>query len=151
MIYIGADHRGFELKESLKNWLFDNKQDYFDVGAIEEIKTDDYPDYASMAARNVAALPDANKGILLCGSGHGMDIVANKFKGIRAVMGFNKQVAIQSRAHENANVLIIPAQWIKQAEMIEMVDIWLHTNFDEAERNQRRIKKIADIEAENFK
>ncbi len=151
MIYIGTDHRGFELKEKIKNWLFDKKIECFDVGAMEEIKTDDYPDYASMVSRNVATHSEENRGILLCGSGHGMDIVANKFKGIRAVMGFNKNVAIQSRAHENANILILPADWLKPEEAIEIVDIWIHTKFDEAERNQRRLGKIKSIEDESFK
>lgn len=151
MIYIGADHRGFVLKEYLAKWLTEKKVQFFDVGAIEEVEDDDYPDFAAMVAKSVASSPGVHKGILICGSGHGMDMVANKHKGIRAVLCFNKDVALQSRAHENANVLVLPANWLKPADAQEIVDIWLHTKFDEAERNQRRIKKIAEVEGENFK
>ena len=151
MIYIGADHRGFELKELLRKWLTEKQVQFFDVGAMEHAKTDDYPDYASMVAKSVAKSPDEHKGVLLCGSGHGMDMAANKYKGVRSALAFNKQVALQSRAHEDANVLVLPSDWLKPAEAIEILDIWLHTQFDMADRNRRRLEKITEIEGENFK
>ncbi|MDP1688964.1 MAG: RpiB/LacA/LacB family sugar-phosphate isomerase [bacterium] len=151
MIYIGADHRGFELKEILKKWLIENKVQFFDVGAIEEVEVDDYPDFAAMVAKSVASSPEEHKGILVCGSGHGVDMVANKYKGVRSALAFKKEVAIQSRAHENANVLTLPADWLKPEEASEILDVWLRTNFDNAERNQRRLGKIDVIEGENFK
>ena len=151
MIYIGADHKGFKLKEYLTKWLTENKIQFFDVGAMEEVELDDYPDFSVMVAKCVASSPVEHKGILICGSGHGVDMVANKYKGIRSALAFKKEVAIQSRAHENANVLTLPADWLKPEEAKEILDVWLHTNFDNAERNQRRLGKIRTIEEENFK
>lgn len=153
MIYLGADHRGFELKEHLKKWLTKKKVQFFDVGAMELKDDDDYPDYAAGVAKAVAKSPDEHRGILICGSGHGVDMVANKFKGVRSALAFNKEVAMQSRAHENANVLVLPADLFKRKEIEaeEILDTWLHTKFDGAERNQRRLKKIAEIETELFK
>ena len=151
MIYIGADHRGFELKEHLKKWLTEQKSEFFDVGAMEYIKEDDYPDFSAEVAEAVAKAPEEHKGILLCGSGHGMDMVANKYKGVRSALVFNKEVAMQSRAHEDANILTLPSDWLKPKEAEEIVDVWLRTEFDHAERNRRRLKKIAEIEAEKFK
>lgn len=151
MLYIGADHRGFELKEHLKKWLTNKKLYFFDVGAMELKEDDDYPDFAAKVAESVAKSPDEHKGILLCGSGHGVDIVANKYKGVRSALAFNKEVTTQSRAHDNANILTLPADWLKPEEAEEIVDAWLHTEFDGADRNKRRLKKISTIEDSNFK
>lgn len=151
MIYIGADHRGFELKEHLKKWLTSQKVEFFDVGAMELKDDDDYPDYAAKVGESVAKLPDEHRGILICGSGHGVDMVANKYKGVRSALGFNKEVSMQSRAHEDANVLVLPSDWLKPKDAEEILDAWLCTHFDRAERNQRRLKKIAEVENSSFK
>lgn len=151
MIYLGADHRGFNLKEYLKKYLTDKKIQFFDVGAMELVKTDDYPDYAEMVAKSVAKAPLEYKGILICGSGHGVDIVANKYKGVRSALAFNKDVALQSRAHEDVNVLTLPANWLKPEEAEEILGIWLNTKFSGAKQHQRRLDKIAELEGENFK
>lgn len=145
-IFLGSDHRGFELKEKLKEWLKDHSYSVEDLGARELVPDDDYSDYAIAVAGKVAELPDENRGILICGSGHGMDIVANKFKGIRAAIGFNAAVAKQSREHEDANVLVIAADWSAPHEAGEILKTFLETKFSEEERNMRRIKKIAELE-----
>jgi ribose 5-phosphate isomerase B len=146
MLYIGADHRGFELKEKLKEWLKDHGHSVEDLGAHKLEPEDDYPDFAEAVARKVSEDPDSNRGILLCGSGHGMDIVANKFKEIRAALCFNTAVAKQSREHEDANVLILAADWVAPNEAREVVKIFLETKFSGEERNERRIQKITEIE-----
>lgn len=122
-----------------------------DVGAFDYNKDDDYVDFARDASEKIAENPSLHKGIFVCGSGHGMDMVANKFKGIRAALVFNREVAAQSREHEDANVLVLASDWPKDAEAKDLVTIWLGKQFDGAERNIRRLKKIEEIEERNFK
>ncbi len=147
MLYIGADHRGFELKEKLKEWLKDRGLLVEDLGAHTLEPEDDYPDFALAVARKVFENPDSDRGILFCGSGHGMDIVANKIKGIRAALGFNVAVAKQSREHEDANILVLAADWVTPDEAGEVVKTFLETKFSGEERNRRRIKKVEMIES----
>lgn len=147
-IYLGADHRGFLLKEALKKEL--GGHEIFDVGAGTLVPDDDYADFAAAVGERVAADPANSKGILICGSGHGMDMVANKFKEVRAALCFNKAVAKQSREHENANVLVLPADWLEEAEAKDILKTWLEAEFGGAERNGRRLGKIAEIETKNF-
>lgn len=150
MIYLAADHRGFKLKEELKAFLKESEFHCEDVGAFEYEENDDYVDFAKAAVSKISENISENKGIFICGSGHGMDMVANKYKGIRAVLGFNKAVAAQSREHENANVLILASDWLTLANAKEIVRAWLETSFSNEERHNRRLQKIADIEKENF-
>lgn len=145
MIYLGADHRGFSLKETLKAFLLESGQMVKDCGAFEMDINDDYPDFAKAVCEALAADPEG-KGILICGSGHGMDMIANKYKGVRAALCFNQKVAIQSREHEDANVLVLPSDWLKEKEAEEIVKAWLETPFGEAERNVRRLQKIIAVE-----
>ena len=86
--------------------------------------------------------------ILMCGSGHGMDIVANRFESTRAILGFNNEVVVQGREDEDANVLVLPADWVDDDEVIERVEIFLNTPFSGEERHVRRIKKIENLIAE---
>lgn len=151
MIYIGADHRGFKLKEELKNFLVKQGYELEDLGAFTYNQDDDYTDFASGVAEKVADKPAVHKGISMCGSGHGMDMVANKYKGVRAILGFNRQVAAQSREHEDANVLVLAADWLDPAEAVDIAVVWLGKEFGGADRNIRRLKKIQEIEKENFK
>lgn len=146
MIYLGADHRGFQLKETLKTCLSDKGIEVKDLGALVYDKEDDYPDFAAAVAKEVAKNPSTDKGMLLCGSGHGVDMVANKFRGIRAALAFNATVAIQSREHEDANVLVLPADWLTEEDAEGIALSWLETGFDGAERNKRRINKINELE-----
>lgn len=151
MIYLGADHRGFQLREELKKYLTQQGHEVEDLGAFGYDQTDDYPDFVIAVAEKVAENPSAHKGILICGSGHGADIVANKFKGVRAALCFNPQVAAQSREHEDANVLVLASDHIDEVEAKDIVLIWLGKQFDGAERNIRRLGKIREVEERNFR
>lgn len=151
MIYLAADHRGFQLKEELKKYLLEQGFEIEDVGAFAYNKDDDYVDFALAAAQKIAENPALHKGVFICGSGHGMDMVANKFKGIRAALVFNPEVAVQSREHEDANVLILASDWLEPEKAKDLVTIWLGKQFDGAERNIRRLGKVGEIEKKNFK
>ncbi|MBI4135069.1 MAG: RpiB/LacA/LacB family sugar-phosphate isomerase [Candidatus Sungbacteria bacterium] len=151
MIYIGADHRGYALKEALKAYLLLRGFQVEDCGAHELNIDDDYPDFASIVAEKVSENPAEHCGVSICGSGHGMDIVANKYKGVRAALCFNAGVAKQSREHEDANVLMLASDWLKERDAKEVLNIWLEAQFDGAERNVRRLRKIREVEEKNFK
>ena len=151
MIYLAADHRGFGLKEELKKFLINQEYEVEDVGPFSFKETDDYVDYAKTAIEKVLVDPVVNKAILICGSGHGMNMAADKYKGIRAALCYNRYVAVQSREHENVNVLVLASDWVKETEAKDIVYDWLNTAFASEERHIRRIKKIEEIEEKNFK
>lgn len=150
MIYLGADHRGFSLKEGLKARLLEIGEHVTDCGAFELDINDDYPDFAKAVCDALIADPEG-KGILICGSGHGMDMIANKYKGIRSALCFNTSVAKQSREHEDANVLVLPSDWIKEKDAFDIVTLWLKTPYGQEERNLRRLQKMSEIEEVNFR
>src|SRR3989344_5278018 len=102
-IFLGADHRGFHLKERLKSWLEARGDSFEDLGATAFDPDDDYVDFAVAVAKKVAEVPEYNRGLLICGSGVGMDIAANKVKGIRATVAWNPDVAKQARSHGDIN------------------------------------------------
>lgn len=151
MIYIGADHRGFELKEKLKEFLRNEGYEFYDVGALKYDKGDDYPDFAYEAALKVAEDPENNRGILLCGSGMGMDVVANKVRGVRATVAYSRDATAHARANDNINVITLAADVIGFEAAKEYVRVFLNTPFSGAERHLRRLQKIAEIENKNFK
>ena len=151
MIYLAADHRGFVLKEALKQLLINQKYPVEDMGAFRFDEADDYVDFARAALEKMADDPEVHRGIFICGSGHGMNIVADKYKEIRAAMGFNRYVAVQSRQHENANVLILAADWVKEKEARDIVSDWLNAEFTAEDRHVRRLMKITEIEKKNFR
>ena len=107
MIYLGTDHRGFKLKEKIKEWLSEWGHEFEDLGNTVYDKGDDYPDFASAVARKVTENPRENRGILLCGSGVGMDIAANKFKGVRSALVWSddEELVKHSRLDDGTNVL----------------------------------------------
>ncbi len=150
MIYLAADHRGFQLKEAIKKMLQDQKYPTEDMGAFRYDQTDDYVDFAKKALEKMADDPEVHKGIFICGSGHGMNIVADKYKEMRAVLGFNRYAAVQGRQHENANVLVLASDWVKEKEAIIIVNDWLTAEFAGEERHLRRLIKIVEIEKKNF-
>lgn len=149
-LVIGADHRGFKLKETLSRFLVSKGHEVEDIGAQEYHRDDDYVDFAAAAIKKVLHSPE-KKAILICGSGHGINMVADKFKGIRAALAFNRQVAVQSREHEDSNVLVLPSDWIEENAAKDIVADWLETKFMGEERHMRRLKKIEEIEEGNFK
>jgi ribose 5-phosphate isomerase B len=141
-IYLGADHRGYKLKEALKKELKIKGYEVMDMGAEVYDEEDDYVDYAIKVCEKISG---EDRGVLLCGSGHGVEMVANRFGNIRSVLGFNLDVVVQGREDENANVLSLPAEWITEEEAVDMVEVFMSTNFSEAERHIRRLNKIEKI------
>ena len=141
MIYLGADHRGFQLKEEIKKYLKNLGQAFEDLGNKKFDPRDDYPDFAKRVAKAVSRFPK-NKGILICGSGIGMSIVANRFKKVRAALCLNERMAELSRRHNNANVLCLAADIVALAKAKKIIKIWLETKFSKEKKHQRRIRKI---------
>lgn len=150
-VFLGADHRGFELKEKLKEWLKDHGYAVEDLGAHSLVPDDDYPDYAVAVAEKVAENPSEDRGILLCGSGHGMDVTANKVKGIRATVVVTEDSAKMAREHNDANVISIGADWTVPEKAKEIVRAFLETKFSGDERHMRRVEKIKKVEESCFK
>ena len=146
MIYIGADHRGFELKEAVKAWLVENEYEVEDVGNYQLNPEDDYVDYALKVAESIEGNGGTSYGILLCGSGHGVDMVANRFPHVRAVLGFNDEVSMQGRQHEDANVLVLPADWTTLDEATERVRLFLTTEKNTETRYERRRARVANLQ-----
>jgi ribose 5-phosphate isomerase B len=137
-IYLGSDHRGYELKEEIKKWLTANEYEVEDVGNFTFDPEDDFVDYGLKVAESIEGNGGTSRGILLCGSGHGMEMVANRFPRVRAILGFNDEVTKQGREHEDANVLVLPSDWIAPHEAVERVRIFLEA---EASRDIRYIKR----------
>ncbi|MDP3792544.1 MAG: RpiB/LacA/LacB family sugar-phosphate isomerase [bacterium] len=149
MIYIGSDHRGFALKEKLKEKLTEWGYDYEDVGPFEYNKDDDYPDFATAVATAVAlSLSKGNnaKGILICGSGVGVAVAANKIKGIIAGTMFDVEQVKASVADEYTNVIGLSNDYSSEERNIEIVKIFLESKFSGAERHMRRVNKIKNLE-----
>ena len=151
MIYLAADHRGFQLKEELKKYLIEQEFEIEDVGAFEYNKDDDYPDFAQIASEKIYVNPTEHRGVFICGSGHGMDVVASKHKGLLACKCSDVECAVQSREHGNSNILSLGADNISFEAAKGIVDVWLKTPFSGEERHVRRLKKIEEIEKKNFK
>ncbi|MEK7151636.1 MAG: RpiB/LacA/LacB family sugar-phosphate isomerase [Patescibacteria group bacterium] len=145
MIYIGADHRGYELKEKIKQWLDALGCEYEDLGAFEYNKDDDYPDFAELVAEKVSSNPES-RGILICGSGVGVAIVANKIIGIRAGTATNAEQVKASINDEDLNVLALSADYTDENMAKEIVKTFLENKFSGAERHVRRINKIKELE-----
>lgn len=142
MVYLGADHGGFQLKEQMKLWLQDWGIPYEDKGAYQLDGEDDYPDFAFAVSEAVAQAPQVNKGVLVCRSAAGVIIAANKIKTIRAVAPATLEGAIHSRQHNDANVLGLSGDWLDVATAKTMVQQWLNTPFSAESRHQRRLDKI---------
>lgn len=147
-VYIGADHRGFKLKEILKAWLKKDGHDVKDEGAYKLDPKDDYTLYAEKVGSLVADNEDA-RGILICGSGVGVDVVANKIDGVRASMGKSPAQVKAGRNDDNMNVLVIASDYTKKKEAGKMVKIFLETKFGKKARYKRRLSEIEKIEANN--
>ncbi len=144
-IYLGTDHAGFELKEKVKLYLKNEGYDVEDCGAFEFDRNDDYPDFIALCAKKVSQDPNG-KGIVFGKSGAGECIVANKIKGIRAVLGVNKTNVELSRIHNDANILSLGSLFVDEMLAKELIKIFLQTPFSNEERHIRRIEKIKMIE-----
>lgn len=146
-IYIGADHRGFAFKEDIKRSLAAEGREVVDVGAASLDPADDYPDFARAVAEKVASGGADARGIAVCGSGFGVDIAANKFKGVRAALAMSPEHIRVGRHDDDVNVLCIAADFIAPEKVADIVRTFLDVPFqsDEA-RYARRLKKITEIE-----
>lgn len=140
-IYIGADHNGFNLKENLKKYLAKKNYLIKDLGNTKFVATDDYPDMAKKVAKKVASNKDA-RGILICGSGQGMAMTANKFARIRAAVGWSVANAKRSRHDDDSNILCLSAWANTEERNRRITSAWLETAFSRIPRYQRRVKKI---------
>jgi ribose 5-phosphate isomerase B len=144
LIYIGADHRGFNLKETIKKSLKDEGYEVVDVGNNHYDEKDDYPDFAKLVAQEISK--DSNsRGILICGSGVGVDIVANKFKGVRSALVSNSDQAYSSRNDDDANVLSLAADFLDEEQIKKILSTWLATPFANEENFRRRLEKIRQL------
>src|SRR3989339_774463 len=142
MIYLGADHRGFQLKEEIKKFLAEKKYQFEDMGNFSYDPNDDYTDFAKLVAQKVSEKPEEHKGVLICGSGVGVDITANKFKGVRSALADDIATAKQSRKHDDANVLSLPANEVGFELAKQILETWLTTAFSNGEKYKRRIDKM---------
>lgn len=142
-IALASDHAGFQLKETLKNFLEENGHEVVDCGAYEENPEDDYPGFVMGAARTVAR-GEADRGIIMGGSGQGEAMAANRIPGVRAavIYSVNKDIVRLSREHNDANMLSLAARFLNDGVAKEIVALWLETEFSGEERHVRRIKKL---------
>jgi ribose 5-phosphate isomerase B len=139
-IPIASDHAGVEMKNRLVAELRKLGYEPEDLGANDPEKPDDYPDYAHPLAKEVSE-GEVKRGILLCGSGIGMDIVANRYPRVRAALAWSPAIGALSRRHNDSNVLVLPSRFMSDAEAVETMKAWLDTKF-EGGRHERRVKKI---------
>ncbi|HKP70731.1 MAG TPA: ribose 5-phosphate isomerase B [Pyrinomonadaceae bacterium] len=142
-IAIGADHAGFEEKEKIKRTLDGLGVEYVDMGTTSTDSVD-YPDYAKKVAEAVAH-GDVEQGLLVCGSGTGMAIAANKVKGARAAVAWNPDIARLAREHNDANILSLPARFMSDEEAANVLKAWFDASF-EGGRHAKRVDKIKEIE-----
>lgn len=143
-IIIASDHAGFKLKEKIKHYLERKEIEYCDLGT-DSLDSVDYPDFAIKVAEEVAK--DKNsRGILVCGTGTGMTIAANKVKGIRAVAAYDSYSAKMSRVDNDTNVLGLRGRFFSFGKIKKIINIWLNTPFSGESRHENRLKKIADYE-----
>lgn len=145
-LFIASDHQGFELKNTLRNWMIKEGYSVTDFGPETVDPEDDYPDYGIKVATAVAENPKKRLGIVICASGVGMAVAADKVKGVRAGLIHHPLIAKAAREDDDINVLALGAKFISVSEAIEVVKAWLETPFSGAERHIRRIAKISEYE-----
>ena len=148
MIAIGSDHRGYKLKEKIKQYLEELGIEYKDFGCYSEERTDS-PLIVRQVVKSIKE-KECDKGILLCGTGNAVSMTANKYRGIYCANCFNEDMAKYAKAHTNANILAIPAEYVDEKEAVKMIRMWLATEFLEG-RYRERIQMIEEIENENMK
>lgn len=142
-VFVGADHNGFFLKQKLVDYLKKAGHDVVDDGNEKLDPADDFPVFAEKAVKDVLGSDDPDsRAILICGSGQGMCMAANRFKGIRAAVGYDHESVHASRNDDNANILCLPARTLAQDAAYDMVDTFLRTPFAAAERFNRRLREI---------
>lgn len=148
MIYIGTDHAGVALKEAVARHLSTQGIAYMDLGT-HSTESVDFPEYAFAVASRVVADRQAGKdsvGVLLCGSGIGMSIAANKVSGARAALALTPYMGAQGREHDDANILVLPGRILTETEALPILDAFLTAQFDHAEAHTRRVRAIEHFE-----
>lgn len=146
MIYIASDHRGFQLKNDLKEFLKANKLAVKDLGPAKKASEDDFPVYAAKVGIQISKQP-GDRGVLICGSGQGVCIAANKFKNVRAALCWNEGVAKAARKDDDTNVLCLPSDFVSTEMAEHILEIWLNASFSMEERHVRRLKQIKAFES----
>jgi ribose 5-phosphate isomerase B len=139
IIPIGADHAGYELKNTIINYLSEQGYSFKDYGTYSEDSID-YPDYGHPVAQHVENTPEV-LGIVICGSGNGINMTVNKHQGIRSALCWNKEIAMLARQHNDANIIALPARFVDAILAIQMVEAFLNTTF-EGGRHATRVNKI---------
>lgn len=147
-IYLGADHNGFERKAQLGDYLRKNGYEVVDAGDTAKEPEDDFPQFAARVVHAMRgdADPTTARGILICGSGQGMCMAANRFKGVRAALAFDQEEARASRNDEDSNILCLSARYLDFDATIAILHTWLITPFAGAPRYKRRLKQLDEIE-----
>lgn len=146
LIYIGSDHRGFALKEKLKLFLNAKGYSVADLGAAAYSEDDDYPQYAAAVAQRVSEEFETAKGILICGSGVGVDVVANKFRRVRCALCSSPDQAFDAKSDDDANVLALGANYLDDPTAQKIVTTWLQTPFSGEAKHRRRLEQISELE-----
>ncbi len=150
LIYIAADHRGFALKEQLKSFLRESGYSVTDLGNEKLDENDDYPDFAAAVGKRVSQEFETARGIVICSSGVGVDIVVNKFPRIRSVLAMTSDQAYDSRNDDDTNVLALGAEYLDIPTTKKILITWLETPFGDEPRFRRRIEKISRLEQELY-
>ena len=145
-VVIGSDHAGYEIKERIKKEL-GSEYEFVDVGT-DSPESVDYPKFGEAVAQQVSVTPDL-KGVLVCGSGEGIMMSANKVKGVRAGLGYSVESAKGTREHNNANVIAVPGRNATMDDQVDIVRTFLSTDFSDEERHHRRVDQMMDIEKHN--
>jgi len=144
-LYIGSDHAGLDMKEKIKSYLKKKNIELEDIGAITFDKNDDYPDYAFKLGEKVAK-DKKSRGIIICGSGQGVGMAANKVKGVRAAIAYDIYSAKMSRLDNDSNVLALNGRRFSFEKTKKIVNTWLSTSFSGEKRHERRIREISNYE-----
>ena len=147
MLYLGSDHAGFQLKEDIKKYLTQESIAFEDLGNAKYEEGDDYVDYGHNVAKRVAK-EEGSKGLVFCGNAEGICMIANKVKGVRAAIGYNKFAAETSRTDDDANVLCLPGRVLTPEYARTILKLWLETNFSNEPRHQKRLEKMRKLEEE---
>ena len=149
MLYLASDHGGLALKENIKKYLSAKHVSFVDLGPYRLNPKDDYPDFAKKVAQKIALKPASDIGVLLCRSGQGMCVAANKVRGVRAVSAWNEKLAFSTRNDDFANVLCLAGDYLKPGEAQKILHKFILTPFSSAPRHKNRINKIKKLE-QNF-
>ena len=144
-VYLGADHGGYELKNQLAEHLRHAGHEVVDIGAMTLDEDDDYPKYAYGVAVKVLGEEADGRGVLLCRSGQGMTIAANRVRGIRAALAWNVETAVHGRRDDNANVLVLPSDYMDFQLAADAVDAWLATEFKNDPKYARRLDELEEL------